>query len=164
MPAATLSHGNHWYHKSCCVNCVTGLFKGIIWAATMKCAKLIETIAHRSSSALWLKIVALHGQFQSVLDVRVKRDAEHSTPHHLMVWNLSREKPTEPAQTCGKGLEGLPNKWEAPMDKNVRKTFADRVSSLFRELRNPQQRRRWSGIYNCVCCSGMRTEIARCCE
>jgi len=44
------SRGTPWYRKSCCVNGATGFPKGVTCAvATISCAKLIKTIARRSS-------------------------------------------------------------------------------------------------------------------
>jgi len=68
-----------------------------------------------------------------MLDVRVKRGAELSTDHHLL------------SATCAwKNLQGLHKRaglgcpfrieWEALANKDVKKDFADNVSSLFREL------------------------------
>jgi len=71
--------------------------------------------------------------FRSVLDVCVKRGTERSTDHHLLVCNMHLEKPLGPTQTC-RIRKSYRIKWEALVDKYVRKTFADSISSLFREL------------------------------
>ena len=51
VSTATPSSSTHWCSKRCRVNGATGLPNGVIWAVTiiMKCAKAINTIAHRPS-------------------------------------------------------------------------------------------------------------------
>ena len=71
--------------------------------------------------------------FSSVLDVRVKRGAELSTDHHLVVCTLLLQKPDATRQT-GRPKQVHRIKWEALEDEVVRKTFADDISARFREI------------------------------
>jgi len=61
--------------------------------------------------------------FSEVLDVRVKRGAELSTEHHLVVCSLRISKPV-PSRKSLKSTATYRIKWEALEDKEVRKQFA----------------------------------------
>ena len=71
--------------------------------------------------------------FSDVLDVRVKRGAELSTDHHLVVCSLRFSKPW-PNKRSNRSSVTYPIKWEAMEDKEVRKQFASSISSKFRQL------------------------------
>jgi len=61
-----------------------------------------------------------------VLDVRVKKRVELSTDHHLFVFILSLDKPSRPISTCST-RKSYRLKWEALVDNDARKAFADIV-------------------------------------
>ena len=71
--------------------------------------------------------------FSDVLDVRVKRGAELSTDHHLVVCSLRLSKPW-PNKRSNRSSVTYRIKWEALEDKEVRKQFASSISSKFRQL------------------------------
>ena len=71
--------------------------------------------------------------FSDVLDVRVKRGAELSTDHHLVVCSLRFSKPWFNRQSK-KSPVAFRIKWEALEDKKVRKQFTSSMSSKFRQL------------------------------
>ena len=71
--------------------------------------------------------------FSDVLDVRVKRDAELSTDHHLVVCSLRLSKPW-PNRKSNRSSVTYRIKWEALVDKEVRKQFTSSISSKFRQL------------------------------
>ena len=71
--------------------------------------------------------------FSDVLDVRVKRGAELSTDHHLVVCSLRLLKPW-PNKRSNRSSVTYRIKWEALEDKEVRKQFASSISSKFRQL------------------------------
>ena len=71
--------------------------------------------------------------FSDVLDVRVKRGAELSTDHHLVVCSLQLLKPW-PNRKSNKSSVTYRIKWEALEDAEVRKQFAFSISSKFRQL------------------------------
>ena len=71
--------------------------------------------------------------FSDVLDVRVKRGAELSTDHHLVVCSLRLSKPW-PNTKSRKSPVTYRIKWEALEDKEVKKQFASSMSSKFRQL------------------------------
>ena len=71
--------------------------------------------------------------FSDVLDVRVKRGAELSTDHHLVVCSLRFSKPWLNRQPK-KSPVAFRIKWEALEDKKVRKQFTSSMSSKFRQL------------------------------
>ena len=73
--------------------------------------------------------------FSDVLDVRVKRGAELSTDHHLVVCSLRLSKPW-PNKRSNRSSVTYRIKWEALEDKEVRKQFASSISSKFRQLPN----------------------------
>ena len=71
--------------------------------------------------------------FTSVVDIRVKKRAELSTDHHLVVCilrglNYSRTRKRFRAQRAYR------IKWELLADKKVKHTFSSKIASLFREL------------------------------
>ena len=68
-----------------------------------------------------------------VQDVRVKRGAELSIDHHLVVCYLRRSKP-RPNKRSNTSSVTYRIKWEALEDKEVRKQFASSISSKFRQL------------------------------
>ena len=63
--------------------------------------------------------------FSTVSDVRVKRGAELSTDHHLVVCTL---KPLKKRKTF-RPRETYRIKWESLADKEVRTAFADNIAS-----------------------------------
>ena len=71
--------------------------------------------------------------FSDVLDVRVKRGAELSTDHHLVVCSLRLPKPW-PNKRSNRSSVTYRIKWEALEDKEIRKQFASSISSKFRRL------------------------------
>ena len=71
--------------------------------------------------------------FSDVLDIRVKRDSELSTDHHLVVCSLRLSKPW-PNRKSNSSSVTYRIKWEALKDKEVRKQFASSISSKFRQL------------------------------
>ena len=72
------------------------------------------------------------GQILYVLDVRVKRGAELSTDHHLVVCSLRLSKPW-PNKRSNRSSVTYRIEWEALEDKEVRKQFASSISSKFRQ-------------------------------
>ena len=71
--------------------------------------------------------------FSSVVDVCVKRGAELSTDHHLVVCILrGLNHPRTRKQFRAQRAYRV--KWELLVNKKVRHTFASKVASLFREL------------------------------
>ena len=68
--------------------------------------------------------------FSDVLDVRVKRGAELSTDHHLVVCSLRLSKPW-PNKRSNRSSVTYRIKWEALEDKQVRKQFASSISSKY---------------------------------
>ena len=73
--------------------------------------------------------------FSSVVDVRVKRGAELSTYHHLVVCIL-RELNQQRKKKQFRAQRAYRIKWEFLVDKKVRHTFSGKVATLFRELSN----------------------------
>ena len=71
--------------------------------------------------------------FSDVLDVRVKRGAELSTDHHLVVCSLRLLKPW-PNRRSNRSSVTYRIKWEALEDKEVRKQFASSISSKLKQL------------------------------
>ena len=68
--------------------------------------------------------------FSTVSDVRVKRRAELSTDHHLVVRTLKplrKQKTFQPRKTCR-------IQWESLADKEARSAFSNNVSSKFKKL------------------------------
>ena len=66
--------------------------------------------------------------FSTVSDVRVKRGAELSTDHHLVVCTLKALKPLKKRKTF-LPRETYRIKWESLADKEVRTAFADNIAS-----------------------------------
>ena len=73
--------------------------------------------------------------FSDVLDFRVKRGAELSTDHHLVICSLRLSK-RWPNKRSNRSSVTYRIKWEALEDKEVRKQFASSISSMFRQLPN----------------------------
>ena len=71
--------------------------------------------------------------FSTESDVRVKRGAELSTDHHLVVCTL---KPLKKRKIF-RPRETYRIKWESLADKEVRTAFADNIASKFKELPTP---------------------------
>ena len=65
----------------------------------------------------------------------MKRGAELSTDHHLVVCSLRRSK-LWPNKRSNRSSVTYWIKWEALVDKEVRKQFASSISSKFRQLFN----------------------------
>ena len=72
--------------------------------------------------------LVLSDLFSGVLDVRVKRSAELSTDHHLVVGFLRLSKPWANRRSNRSSVT-YRIKWEALEDKQVRKQFASSISS-----------------------------------
>ena len=89
--------------------------------------------------------------FSDVLDVRVKRVAELSTDHHLVVCSLRLSKPW-PNKRSNRSSVTYRIKWEALEDKEVRKQFASSISSKFRQLPSVSEESRRNG-----CCSDQQS-------
>jgi len=68
-----------------------------------------------------------------VLDVRVRRGAELSTDHHLVVCSLRISKHVPSRKSC-KSTATYKIKWKALEDKKVRKQFASSMTAKFRQL------------------------------
>ena len=73
------------------------------------------------------------GLFSDVVDVRVKRGAELSTDHRLVVCSLRLSKPW-PNRRSNRSSVTYRIKWEALEDKEVKKQLASSISSKFRQL------------------------------
>ena len=71
--------------------------------------------------------------FTSVVDVRVKRGAELSTDHHLVVWIL-RGLNHPRTRKRFRARRAYRIKWELLADEKGNHTFASKVAFLFREL------------------------------
>ena len=71
--------------------------------------------------------------FSDVLDVRVKRGAESSTDHHLVVCFLRVSKPW-PNRKSNRSSVTYRITWEALEDEEIRKQFVSSTSSKFRQL------------------------------
>ena len=71
-------------------------------------------------------------------DVRVKRGAELSTDHHLVVCTLKALKPLKKRKTF-RPRETYRIKWESLADKEVRTAFADNIASKFKQLPTPTE-------------------------
>ena len=71
--------------------------------------------------------------FFTVSDVGVKRGAELSTDHHLVVCILKVLKPLRKRKTF-RPRKSYPVQWESLADKEVRTAFADNIASKFKEL------------------------------
>ena len=63
----------------------------------------------------------------------MKQGAELPTDHHLVVCFLQLAKPW-PNKKCNKSSVTYRIKWVALEDREVRKQFASRISSKFRQL------------------------------
>ena len=74
-----------------------------------------------------------------VLDVGLKRGAELSTDHHLVVCSLRLLKPW-PNKRSNRSSVTYRIKWEALEYKEVRKQFASSISSKFRQLPDASER------------------------
>ena len=79
--------------------------------------------------------IVLSDLFSDVLGVRVKRGAELSTDHHLVVCSLQLLKPW-PNRKSNRSFVTYRIKWVALENKEVRKQFASTISSKFRQLPN----------------------------
>ena len=71
--------------------------------------------------------------FSTESDVRVRRGAELSTNHHLVVCTLKALKPLRKRKTF-RPRKIYRTEWESFVDEEVRTTFADKVASKFKEL------------------------------
>ena len=82
--------------------------------------------------------------FSDVQDVRVKRGAESSNDHHLVVCSLRLTKPW-PNRKSNRSSVPFQIKWEALEDKEVRKQFASGISHKFRQLPDASEdiRKEW---------------------
>ena len=77
--------------------------------------------------------IVLSDLFSDVLDARVKRGAELSTDHHLVVCSLRLLQPW-PNRRSNRSSVTYWIKWEALEDKEVKKQSASSISSKFRQL------------------------------
>ena len=76
--------------------------------------------------------------FLDVLDDCVKRGAELPTDHYLVVCFLQLAKPW-PNRKSNKSSVTYRIKWEALEDREVKKQFASRISSKFRQLHDTSE-------------------------
>ena len=105
--------------------------------------------------------------FSSVLDVRVKRGAELSTDHHLVVCSLRFLKPWSNKKSLSSSVT-YRIKWETLEDKEVRKQFASSMSAKFRELPDVSEdiEMEWSLFRSAIissaaeCCGRKRLRLA----
>ncbi|MGH2507006.1 MAG: reverse transcriptase domain-containing protein [Ktedonobacteraceae bacterium] len=67
-----------------------------------------------------------------VMDVRVRRGAELSTDHHLVVCRLRHQTLVKPVKTGGRKLFRI--NWEKLRDGNVAKNFADNMDQRFSQI------------------------------
>ena len=74
--------------------------------------------------------------FSSVSDVRVKRGAELSTDHHLVVCSVKELRPAKPHKEL-RPQKTYRIKWESLADEKIRSTFASAVASMFKDLPCP---------------------------
>ena len=77
--------------------------------------------------------IVLADLFRSLQVVRVERDAELLIDRYLLVCNLHPDGPPGFTQKC-KTRRSYRLQWKTLAEKDVRKTFAESVSSFFREL------------------------------
>ena len=105
--------------------------------------------------------------FSNVLDVRVKRGAELSTDHHLVVCSLRFLKPRSNKKSMSSRVT-YRIKWETLEDKEVRKQFASSMSAKFRELPDVSEdiEMEWSLFRSAIissaaeCCGRKRLRLA----
>ena len=71
--------------------------------------------------------------FSEVLDVRVKREAELLTDHHLVVCSLQFSKPWQNGKLLRFSVTYRIN-WEALADRNLKKQFASSMAVKFEQL------------------------------
>jgi len=83
--------------------------------------------------------------------------AELSTKNHQVVRNVLQETPTGSARTCST-MKSIPNQVEALVNKDVRKSFADRVlfGLCFESARYALRKRRWQ-----VCRAAVASSAAK---
>lgn len=77
-------------------------------------------------------IVVSADLFKSVLDVRVKRGAELSTDHHLVVCDLKLSEASITRRARRQNAFRI--RWERLTKDDVRKTYADSITSRYKEL------------------------------
>ena len=77
--------------------------------------------------------IVLSDLFSEVLDVRVKRGAELSTDHHLVVCSLRFSKPWQNRKSRRSSV-AYRIKWEALADRDMRKQFASNMAAKFQQL------------------------------
>ena len=105
--------------------------------------------------------------FSDVLDVRVKRGAELSTDHHLVVCSLRFPKPWSNRKSRQSAVT-YRIKWEALEEDKVRKQFASSMSSKFRQLPDVSEdvEMEWSLFKSAIissaaeCCGQKRLRVA----
>ena len=93
-------------------------------------------------------------------DVRVKRGAELSTDHHLVVCTLKALKPLRKRKTF-RPQKTYRIQWESLADKEVRTAFADSIAYKFKELPTSTENieTEW-----CLFQTAVITSATNCCE
>ena len=125
-----LNENGRYLLQLCCSN---GLRIMIIFFQDREIHKYIWYRSSMDQKSLIDFCIVSSDLFSDVLDVRVKRGAELSTDHHLVVCSLRLSKPW-PNKRSNKSSMTCRIKWKALEDKEVRKQFASSISSKFRQL------------------------------
>ena len=129
------SHWTEWERKV--------FSAALLWQRTTHHEYLISR-TERFTSILWYRpgmdqkhlidfCIVSSDLFSDVLHVRVMRDAELSTDHHLVVCSLRLSIPWPNRKSSGSSVT-YRIKLEALADRKIRRQFASSISSKFRQL------------------------------